>query len=66
MTQMKRGLEPGDRVLIRGDHPWAGHTGEFVRVDRLHVTDEFGLLIHLDNGRECYVMEPRHLERIEI
>lgn len=60
----KRTLEPGDRVLICGDHPWTGHTGEFVAVEMLSVIEVPGLRIKLDNGCECFVMEPRHLRRI--
>jgi hypothetical protein len=59
-----RTLEPGDRVLICGDHPWTGHTGEFVAAEILHVINKPGLRIRLDNGMECFVMEPRHLQRL--
>jgi hypothetical protein len=59
-----RTLEPGDRVMVCGDHPWSGHTGEFVNVEIMGVLNKPGLRIRLDNGMECFVMEPRHLRRV--
>lgn len=49
-------IQPGTRVLIKGDHPWAGHTGEFLRFEKT----PFGECprIRLDNGHECFVMKP--------
>lgn len=65
-TQRPRSLllQAGDRVLVTGDHPWTGHTGEFVKIETLHALGVPGLLIQLDNGCRCYVTKKEHLVRL--
>lgn len=44
------------RVIMKGDHRWAGETGEVVSLD----PTPFGTLprIKLNNGEECYPTHP--------
>lgn len=55
-------IKIGDRVLLIGSHPWAGHAGEFVRQEEVAG---FGLrpVIRLDSGQECFVMRPEQWRR---
>lgn len=50
------GLPTGNRVLMRGDHPWSGFSGT---VDRWEKSP-FGVapVIKLDNGMECFATKP--------
>lgn len=50
-------VKPGDLVRLRGDHPWAGHVGRFVRYE---TVGKFGECprVRLDNGTEVFVMDP--------
>lgn len=47
-------MQIGDRVIITGNHPWAGETGTYIRDDQT----VFGIKprVALDNGIECLVM----------
>jgi hypothetical protein len=57
-------IKLGDRVLITGSHPWAGHTGEFVRQENVQG---FGIrpVVRLDSGQEIFVMRPEQWERVK-
>jgi hypothetical protein len=45
----------GDRVRLRGDHPWAGHAGHLVKYEQ--VSGVRAPRVRLDNGMEVFVFE---------
>ena len=51
------------RVLIKGKHPWAGHTGETIRIDRTSVG--LILVVRLDSGEECGIWSRSELEFLD-
>ena len=62
--EMKSGgaMKVGDRVWLLHGHPWADHIGTCVRFERIAVFNEIHPVIRLDDGHECFVMEPEHYE----
>lgn len=62
-SHQTRQLEIGDRVFIVGNHPWTGHSGTLIAVEILHAIGEPGCRIRLDNGIECFVLQPGLLQR---
>lgn len=56
-------IKLGERVLIIGDHPWTGHTGEFVRQEHI---EGFGIrpVVRLDSGQEVFVMRPEQWRKV--
>lgn len=57
----------GTRVLLTGDHPWAGEAGEIIAYQKLSMfLDEPARpRIRMQNGEECFATDPaRHLKRI--
>lgn len=58
-------IEIGQRVLITGDHPWAGHAGEFVRKEEIPFIGERPV-VKLDGGVECFVMRPDQWQAIPV
>jgi hypothetical protein len=62
----------GDQVLIGGDHPHAGKMGEIIAIepnpaDRLLQRERIreALRVKTQDGDECFVMEPKHVRRLE-
>ena len=49
-------LEPGTRVVMTGDHPWAGHSGAFVEWQNTMFGERPVIL--LDNGERVFAMQP--------
>lgn len=49
---INRPLQPGDRVLVVADHPWAGHSGTYVGNETTLVGPMFK--VQLDNGLGCF------------
>lgn len=57
------GLIPvGTRVLMMSGHPHAGKSGEIIRWEVVHLFASEGPkpVIRLDDGQECFAMDPRH------
>jgi hypothetical protein len=58
----------GARVLLKGDHPWAGHSGTVVRFGNT-ILGRYPV-VRLDDrddvpyGRECFVMKAEHAVRL--
>ena len=44
-------IKPGARILIVGDHPWTGHSGEIVDIMKTMMGSMWK--VRLDNGMEC-------------
>lgn len=57
-------LSIGDRVIMTGDHPWAGEVGTY---EGDEFISGFGHRpkIKLDNGFGCFVMRPGQVRVIE-
>jgi hypothetical protein len=66
IPRAKDRLPVGTRVIIGGDHPWAGHTGEIVRWETVHLFRAEGPkpVVKLDSGQECFVMSPTQYGRV--
>jgi hypothetical protein len=47
--------EVGERVRLRGDHPWAGYSGTVARFEA--VSGVRAPIVRLDNGMEVFVFE---------
>jgi len=60
----KRTLQEGDRVLIRGDHPWAGHTGTVLGWETLSLLGRQAPKIQLDCGPEVFVTHSSQLKKV--
>ena len=45
----------GKRVLIKGDHPWSGHTGKCT--GKIDTIVGQGFIIELENGMKCTVFK---------
>lgn len=50
------------RVLIRGDHPWAGEAGVVQDVEKTSAGT--ALKINLDSGLACMVFKREHIRVI--
>lgn len=61
----RQSIKLGQRVLITGDHPWAGHTGEFIREEFISVLRVTRPVVKLDNGQECFVMKLVNWQRVD-
>jgi len=60
----KKTIAPGTRVLITGSHPWAGHSGEFVRFEETPFGER--PIVRLDNGQECFVTRPDQWRKLPV
>lgn len=49
--------DPGERVLLQGDHPWAGHAGVFSGWGRL-ASGGYRPVVRLDLGPSVFIMDP--------
>ena len=47
----------GDRVLITGDHPFAGQIGSVSDYKTVYCVQDIGLVVHLDNGGGAFVFD---------
>lgn len=49
-------LQPGDRIFLKGDHPWSGSAGTLVSEGPYGARSAglYGWLIQLDRGSRCY------------
>ena len=56
-------IECGSRVIIKGNHPWAGHSGIYVRNEYIVLLDKAYPLVELDNGFSCVVIPPARMEK---
>jgi len=58
----------GSRVVMFGDHPWAGHAGEVVRYELFTGLDAAGErpIILLDDGSETTVFKPQHIGKFPV
>ena len=63
IIQLKKPLDMGDRVVIRGDHPHAGRTGVIAGVTHFKYNIGVGVEIRFDDGEGCFVFKPCTLER---
>ncbi len=54
----------GKRVIITGDHPWAGETGvvEAVKTTSFGKT---GMIVTLDNGNSCFVFSGAQVKQLK-
>lgn len=48
-------IKIGDKVLLLEPHPWAGHAGEFIRMELIQTLQITRPVVRLDNGQECFV-----------
>lgn len=49
-------MKTGQRVVLIGNHPWAGHAGEYVRDELIETLGSTWPVVRLDSGQECFVM----------
>lgn len=58
-------LRDGDRVFLRGDHPWAPSVGTLIAYEKYGL-GWWGWRVELDNphGQECYAAE-KNLLKVE-
>lgn len=61
----EKGLKIGDRVLITGNHPWAGHTGKYAYNELVKAYGAMYPVIQLDNGTTCFVMKPEQFKKVK-
>jgi hypothetical protein len=47
-------MKQGDRVVIIGNHPWKGKSGEFISDEVIQITGIAKHKIRLDNGISCF------------
>ena len=49
-------LKPGDKVVFTGSHPWAGHTGTYLRHERVGLLQGDRPRFKVDDagGRETF------------
>ena len=58
-------LKEGDRVLLKGDHPWATYAGTVIGWE---LVDLFGVelpKVRLDIGPECFIFNTAQVRRTE-
>ena len=57
-------MKVGDRVLMCGDHCWAGYSGVVVRFEVVHLFPELGPrpVIKLDSGQETFAMDDSEVQ----
>jgi len=53
----------GKGVLIKGEHPWAGHTGKCK--GEIETIVGKGFVVELDNGMKCTVFNRDQYEVVE-
>lgn len=58
-------IKLGQRVLLTGDHPWAAHTGVFVREEEIKMLGLIRPVVKLDNGQEFFVMRPDQWQAVQ-
>ena len=44
-----------DRVVIVGNHPWKGNSGEYIGDEVIQITGIAKYKVRLDNGFSCFV-----------
>lgn len=59
----EKGPKVGDRVLITGNHPWSGYSGEYVYNELIEAYGAMYPVIRLDNGMTCFVMKPEQFKK---
>lgn len=56
-------LQEGDRVILKGDHPWATHSGTVIGWERVDLFDTELPKVRLDEGPECFVFSPAQVRK---
>lgn len=51
----------GKPVLLRGGHPWEGHTGKTVDAIIPAGQSKAAMVVELDNGRRVNVFDNKHI-----
>ena len=59
----KKKWKKGQRVMITGNHPWAGNTGTIASIDKTLIGT--GAKIDMDNSSSCYCHRDEHMEKIK-
>lgn len=60
-----KSLKEGDRVILRGDHPWATHAGTVIGWE---VVDLFNIelpKVRLDIGPDCFIFKATQVRRTD-
>ena len=55
----------GSKVVLRGDHPWAGHIGIVEKAEMAGIPAKPALKVILDSGNTCYVFSVKDLKTIQ-
>jgi hypothetical protein len=58
------GLQEGDRVLLSGDHPWAGHTGTVLQWETLSLLGHLVPKIQIDSGQQVFALRPDQIKKV--
>jgi len=58
-------LKIGDKVVLCGDHPWAGYRGTVVGWEVLGLNCQTMTMLKLSNGARVVAQEPDHIRLIE-
>lgn len=53
-------MEVGQKVILKGDHPWKGEVGTIVRFEKMKALNKVRPVVHLENvdnvdNLECFV-----------
>jgi len=62
MTNLQN-LKEGDRVILRGDHPWATSAGTVVGWEFIDLYRAEFPKIRLDEGPECFVFSAAQVRK---
>ena len=62
MTRLQ-GLKEGDRVILKGDHPWATHAGMVIGWETIELYRAEFPKVRLDEGQECFVFRAAQVRR---
>lgn len=61
MTWVTR-FHKGDRVVLCGEHTWAGYSGEVLRHDFVSFLRKRSVVVQLDNGQRVGVVRPEQID----
>jgi len=56
-------LKEGDRVMLKGDHPWATHAGTVIGWEYVDLYRANFPKVRLDVGPECFVFNATQVRK---
>ena len=66
-TAQGKGWEVGQRVALKGDHPWQGYDGFIVRLEKIQIFDKVRPVVRLEGipNQECFIMRDDQAELVK-